>query len=50
MNIQNKENIKLTNDVIWITYIDDDGQVKSVPLKSFQRIAKKRGWKPNKLE
>lgn len=44
--MKDKKEIK-KEDTVWITYLDDDGAIKSVPYKSFLNIAKKRGWKTN---
>lgn len=35
---------------IWITYKDDDGQLKSAPLEVFEQIAQKKGWKKSTNE
>lgn len=31
-------------DIIWVTYKDDDGSVKSAPHYVFDQIAQKKGW------
>ena len=34
---------------IWITF-GDNGKIRSAPLNVFQKIAKERGWKPEKQD
>ena len=41
---------KQEQQTIWITYKNDDGELKSAPLETFQKIAQKRNWKPKKQE
>ena len=48
MEKSQKQDTQSTKETIWITYRDNDGKVKSAPLESFQQIAKKRNWKPEK--
>lgn len=40
-----KQTKQTAKDTVWVTYKDDNGQIKSAPLEIFQEIAKKRGWK-----
>lgn len=48
--MEEKPTKQMEEDMIWITYKDDDGQLKSAPLEIFQEIAKSRGWKSKPLE